>query len=241
MNPKDWVICTISKVIVESPDTVTLRIQLPEHESITFIPGQYIMFGFIDGEESNRTKFFSISSSPESQGWIEVTVKREGPFSTRMTKLQVGDKVKIRGPIGHFVFKEDYKQDLVMIAGGTGLAPIMSMIRYIINKGLPNKIKLLYSVRSPEYVIYKEELENLNKNGNVKITLTMTRLQDNDNWNGHKGRIDREMIDANIEDFNNTLFFVCGPDKMIDDMIKLLREMGAGISQIKIEKWGIAG
>jgi len=241
MNPKDWVICIISKIKAESQDTVALRIQLPENESINFMPGQYIMFGFLDGEESNRTKAFSISSPPLSQGWVEVTVKREGPFSTRMTKLQVDDKVKIRGPIGHFVFKDEYKQDLVMIAGGTGLAPIMSMIRYIANKNLPNKVKLLYSTRSPEHILYKEDLEILNDQGNVKVVLTMTRLQETDKWDDYKGRVDRKMLEENIEDFSNSLFFVCGPDKMVDDMMKILREMGAKIGQIKVEKWGIVG
>ncbi len=241
MNPKEWVVCTISKVIRETPDTVTLRIQLPENDNISFIPGQYIMFGFLNGEESNRTKFFSISSAPISKDGIDITVKSEGAFSTRMTKMKEGEKIKIRGPIGHFVFKDDYKKDLIMIAGGTGLAPIMSMIRYIVNRRLPNKIKLLYSVRSPEHILYKQELRKINELENITTTLTMTRLQETDKWDGNVGRIEKKVIEDQIEDFKNSLFFICGPDKMIDDIIKILREMGAGIGQIKVEKWGIGG
>ncbi|MBI2546524.1 hypothetical protein HYV81_05060 [Candidatus Woesearchaeota archaeon] len=238
MNPKTWVECKISKVVQETPDTVTIRVALPEHESIQFIPGQYVMFGFLNGEESSRSKAYSISSSPSNTKWIEITVKKEGPFSTRMTKLQVGDKVKIRGPIGHFVFKDDYKQDIMLIAGGTGIAPLRSMWQYIIERELPNNVKLLFSTKIPEDIIYKQELEELKKhNKNVQVTVTLTRVQDG--WDGRKGRIDWGMINEHVTDFKNTLFFICGPDAMVNDLQKALRDNGAAIGQVKIEKWGI--
>ena len=236
MNPKDWVVCTISNVVREAQNTVTLRVQFPEHESINFIPGQYVMFGFLDGEESSRSKAYSISSSPLHQGYVEVTVKREGPFSSRITKLKVGDKVKIRGPIGHFVFKEEYKQDIIMIAGGTGIAPFRSMLQYIKEKGLPNKVTLLYGTKIPEDIIYKDELQTYNRN--ITVAVTLSRVQEHHDWHGRKGRITGEMVQEYVDDFKNTLFYICGPDAMVHDMMKALREKGAGIRQIKVDKWG---
>lgn len=219
----------IIKIIQETPDTKTLRLEI---EDFRFLPGQFIMLeSNIKGRTEKRA--YSISSSPSQKNYIEITVKKvkNGLVSAYIHKLNEGNYVEIKGPYGHFIFNEN-KKNHIFIAAGCGIAPLMSMIRYILDKKFDMNIVLIYSEKSYKYIIYRKELENLQKNKNFRYIFTLTR---DELWKGHKGRITQDLIRNNIK--NDPLFYISGPIKMVDAVNEMLKNLNIKKEKIKIEKY----
>ena len=136
-------------------------------------------------------------------------------------------------------YDENMKQDLVLIGGGLGISPLRGIIRYCHNKKLQNRINLLYSVKAPEDVVYKDELDKFNdSNFNFDCIVTVTRPKPEDNWDKRTGRIDKELLKQNIKEVPNTLFFICGPLVFTKSIISMLEELGVKKEQIKTDIWG---
>ena len=141
----------IIKIIDETPDVKTFR--LKSENNIDFIPGQYCMVSFPDDEDNKRP--FTFSSSPTEKGYIDLTVKKMGVFTTKLYSLGIGDKLKIIGPNGESLnFDGSVKEDIVFIAGGSGITPFISALRYAAIKNLPNSITLLFSSKTEKDIIY---------------------------------------------------------------------------------------
>ncbi len=233
---KDWF--KITKVIQETPDTKTFRIGLGE--PLDFLPGQFVMAGLeldVDGEKKMIKRAYSIASSPEKD-YVEITFNLypQGQFSPHLYKLKEGDSLFIEGPYGNFFFKEDIGRNIVFIGAGAGLTPLMCIIRHIIDRNLPIKFTLIYSVKKPENVIYKQELLDLERNKKLEFNLTITR-PDGTEWTGRTGRINKEMIKELVKDLNGQNFYMCGPPEMIEGTVKILEELGVDKERINREQW----
>ena len=227
----------IIKIIDECSEVKTFRVEISEGNDISFKPGQFFMVRFEDNKVFRRA--YSISSSPTQKGFMEITMDLVGEFTTKLFKSKVGDNLIFKGPYGRFYFTEEMKNNLVLIGGGLGITPLRSIIRYCTDKKLSNKINFIYSARTPENIVYREEFEKFKEeNPNCNLTLTMTRPEPKHNWQGKTGRINQELLKENIEDVENSLYFLCGPLDFIKNVISMLENLGIKKEQIKTDIWG---
>ncbi|OGI93489.1 hypothetical protein A3A99_03895 [Candidatus Nomurabacteria bacterium RIFCSPLOWO2_01_FULL_41_18] len=222
----------VKKVIQETSDIRTIILEKPK--GFDFKSGQYVVMKLDVQDEKGNTRDFSLADSP-TENFIMVSTKLTGsPFKNKFNSLKNGDTVKIMGSAGTFVLDESAK-NIILLSGGIGITPLRSMMKYCTDKKLPIKITLLYSNKIPEDIPYKEDLEKMEKqNKNLKIVHTITRPEESKHkWNGHVGRVNEEMIKEFMN--NDTVFYICGPPAMVDDLQEILKQMNVGESRIKIE------
>lgn len=206
--------------------TSTLQVTFQVSEQFTFTPGQYI---FVDLINPPVKRHFSIVNSPDEKGIVTIATRiRDSGFKKSLKELPVGTEVEL-GPIsGSFILPEDASRPLIFIAGGIGITPYISMLRYVKNHNLNYKITLLYSNRDQAGTAYFEEVKNF------KSILTMT---EDPNWNGEKRRIDANFIKEYFPNINSYGYFVVGPPPMVEAVQKALLEAGVEINNITIENF----
>lgn len=221
----------VKQIIQRTPNVKSFRFDRPEGLGCT--AGQYMIIT-LKSEGQVLRESFTISSSPTEKGYLEVTKKLTGhPFSNALAALKEGDKVLIDAPFGEFTFKGEYDK-IAMLAGGIGITPLRCMIRYCTDKQLKTNIILLYSNRFEDEIVFKNELEEMQRqNKNLKVIYTVTRPSEK--WNGHRGRINREMIQQEVPDYMGRVFYICGPPRMVEAMVVILKEMNLPDKQIKQE------
>ena len=184
---------------------------------------------------------YSIASAPEDTvkgRFLEFLVKVDADESwgDSFPPLRRGMRLALKGPFGRFVFPDNPADGhSLFIAGGTGIAPMRSMIRHARAVGQGGRISLLYSARTPEDFAYRGELRGMARRGDLQLILTATRGP-NERWHGQRGRITTLQLETLLDD-PRTLCFVCGPAAMVDDVPRMLRELGVDRSRIKLEDW----
>lgn len=184
---------------------------------------------------------YSIASSPEESrqhGYLEFLLKLEpdGRWGPHLEGIRRGARVRIKGPLGTFVFPErPAERHFLFVAGGTGIAPLRSMIRHACAVGQPGRLHLLYSARTRDDFAYRSELTRYAREGRLRLVLTATREADG-RWRGEHGRITRDRL-SRLLDSSETLCFVCGPAMMVDDVPRMLVGLGIDREKIRIEEW----
>ncbi len=233
-------VAPVVEVIEETPTTKTLVFDISGVE-FDFYPGQYVMLKVPyppTGEELKRA--YSIASSPLQRNRLELTIKRKegGKASVILTtQVKEGDRFFIKGPYGKFYWTEELSTRIVLIGAGSGVVPLMSILRYIRDKGLHNvRATLLVSYTSYEEIIYRNELEELSRHSNIKVRITLTRKVP-EGWKGLRGRINADMILREVEDIPANLYYLCGPPAFVDDMKELLLQLRVDRKQIKTERY----
>jgi ferredoxin-NADP reductase len=240
----EWQIATVVKVRQETRNVKTFTLALPnwmEHQA-----GQHydVRLTAPDGYQAQRS--YSVASSPEQVGEIELTVERltEGEVSTYMHDvLIVGDQVELRGPIGgYFVWNARMGGPLLLVAGGSGIVPLMAMIRHRQAVGSKTPVRLLYSSRTYEDIIYREELEQYSSDGSgFDVLHTLTRRQP-PGWAGYKRRIDTAMLKEATGPLGTDLkAYICGPTSLVEAVANSLVEIGISAGQIRTERFGPTG
>ena len=226
----------ISKITQETPHVRTYTLEL--NGEITFLPGQFVLVEW-PAKLPGIKRSYSISSSPSRKKEIDLTFKKEGQFTTKMfEEATVGEELVVKGPIGHFFLDEMIKKDIVFLAGGTGVAPFASMIRYALEKKMPNRMILFYSCKTPEEFIFYRELNKLQaQHPQFSAVFTATRCTD-PSWNGFCERIGTDMIKRNVPNYKERIYFLCGPKDMVESLQKGLESEGIEKQSTKIEKWG---
>ncbi|MBI5197391.1 MAG: hypothetical protein HZA19_02160 [Nitrospirae bacterium] len=233
----------ITRIKSETPEIKTFRLDLGPHKSFSFLPGQFIivraeLWNAAKGKRIPVNRAFSISSSPQETDYIEFTAKRYQ--DGRMThwlydEVQVGQTLFIKGPSGHFVFREGEADELVLIAGGIGIAPFRSIIRDVLGRQYPVKISLFYSARTPVDFAYKNEFDDLAERfPQFQPSYTVTR--DSQNWTGQVGRIDLSLL-RNHLGHPGTRYYLCGPQTLIDSLSRDLESAGIRKDNIMSEAW----
>jgi len=228
----------VVKVVQETPTTKTLVFDL-SHTDFDFYPGQYVMLNVpYEGELLKRA--YSIASPPTRKGLLELTVKRtpNGRASVVLTEqTKEGDTFLIKGPYGKFVWVPQMGTDIVLMGAGSGIVPLMCILRYIRDAHLEHvRAVLLYSNTHYEEIIYRDELQDLDKHSNIKVVHTLTRSWPED-WKGYRGRINAHMVLKEVENIPSNLYYLCGPPQFVDDMASLLEELGVDKGQVKKEKY----
>jgi len=203
-------------------------------EKIDFLPGQFLKVVFDTKNPNNKelNKYLSLSSSPTKE-YIEVTKKLSGSaFSEKLNALEVGDKVYFQGPLGNCIFKAEYKK-IAFLIGGIGITPVISIMEYIYDKKLNNDVVLLYSNRTEE-IAFKKELDFWQTTNNIKVYYTITDCKPTDN-KCIAGLINKDLLLQMAKDWSQRVFFVFGPQSMINSMRKLCFNVGCEENNINTE------
>ncbi|HEV3217051.1 MAG TPA: FAD-binding oxidoreductase [Vicinamibacterales bacterium] len=184
---------------------------------------------------------YSIASAPEQSlkdGLLEFLVQTDAAGTTGVPKeaIRTGTLVDLEGPLGSFQFPEHpVERRFLFIAGGTGIAPLRSMLWHVLLAERDGHIELIYSVRSPEEFAYLDEFERLAAAGRIAFHHTVTRSA-SEGWTGRLGRIDATYLTP-LVDAGHTLCFVCGPPALVGEIPQTLLNMGIRRDQILIEQW----
>ena len=238
-----WRLAEVIEVVPETPRTKSLVLEVPNWEGHK--AGQHVDVRLTaeDGYQTQRS--YSIASAPEDERLI-LTVDRldDGEVSIYLTDvLMAGDKLELRGPIGgYFTWEEGDGGPLFLVGGGSGIAPLMAMIRHRATAGSDVPTRLLYSSRSFEEIIYREELENLAaRDGSLEVFHTLTRSRPG-GWAGYARRIDAEMLrEVAWSPDESPLAFVCGPTSFVEGVADALVRLGHDPALVKTERFGPTG
>lgn len=229
----------IARIFQETPTTKTFRLAplLGETLPFTFEPGQFLAVGVaVDGRQIKRS--YSIASSPCCQGWCEITVRyvQGGAVSAALhERMKVGDTIDVAGPFGRFTFRGREASSVVMIAGGVGITPLMSSIRFLTDQSWAGEIDLVYGTSQLDEVIFREELEYLAKrHPNLHVTISLS-AEPSPGWTGARGRITRELLQSSVPELASRRVHVCGPPPMMDSMKAMLAELGVPSDAVKTE------
>ena len=240
----DWQIATVTAIKPETANVKTLTLALPEW--LPHRAGQHydLRLTAPDGYQAQRS--YSIGSAPERVGEIELTIERleDGEVSSYLHDvLAVGDQIELRGPIGgYFVWEAAMGGPLLLVAGGSGLVPLMAMLRHRMAAGTTVATRLLYSSRTPEDVIYQDELASLQAaNEGLEIIHTFTRTQPA-GWHGYARRIDTPMLREVIQPLGQALLtYICGPTLLVEAAANGLAQLGVPPVRIRTERFGPTG
>lgn len=211
-------------------------VRFPRPASFNYKPGQFMFITIKSEKNELLKKHFTISSSPTEREHLEFTKKlTDHPFSRTLNALRVGDWAAIDGPYGDFTFEGEFER-IGLLSGGIGITPLRSICKYCLDTGSRTKIALLYGNRAEEDIVFRKELEDMQKlNSNFRVAFVIAEA--NDGWTGYVGRIDADMIKKEIPDYVETMFYTCGPPAMVEAMGKLLKELDVPQKRIKTEKF----
>ena len=210
--------------------------------------GQIAFFdiGGVSNDPKGPIRHFTIASSPTEDFIMISTRIRDTPYKKRLSSLEKGVKVKVRGPEGKFVLHEDYSKAAVLLSGGIGVTPFRSMIKYATDKQLPLKINIFDSNRDQANILYKNEFDEcLKTNKNLKIIYTITAAEEgqapsSSSWKGERGIINKNMLTKYLttSELDNSVFYVCGPPGMLKAMQNLLQDdLHIPKESIKVEEF----
>lgn len=227
---------SIEKIIPLCPDTKIFRLRPVSGSPWQFLPGQFVFIHILDDAGNSVVKKpFSIASAP-GEPCLEFCIKLiHGNFTGRLENLEEGAVVGIEKPAGHFSFGGEGRAGF--IAGGTGIAPIISMLRVAARDKLEGKFCFFYSAKSADHILYRKELEELQK-GNPAIKVVVTLTQEEGAWSGERGRVDAAMISRHLPDAAKFSWWICGPTEMVKTMRQNLESLGADPKKMKMEGWG---
>jgi ferredoxin-NADP reductase len=242
-GPLMWQIGQVAELVQETPRVASLVLEASEWPG--HLAGQHVDVRLTadDGYQAQRS--YSIASAPEDSR-LAITVERleDGEVSPYLVgELKVGDKVELRGPIGgYFVWRAVELRPLLLIAGGSGIVPLMAMLRHRSAAGAKVPTRLLYSSRSFDEIIYRQELDRLVAAGDgLAVAHTLTRAQPS-GWKGYARRIDRDMVrDVAWPKEQMPIAYICGPTSLVEAAANLLLECGYDASWIKTERFGATG
>jgi ferredoxin-NADP reductase len=238
-----WRIGEVVETRPATPRTRSLYLDVPGWEGHK--AGQHVDVRLTAEDGYRAQRSYSIASAPEGERLV-LTVDRldDGEVSPYLTDVLVaGDKLEFRGPIGgYFTWEEGDGGPLLLVGGGSGVAPLMAMIRHRAAAGSGVPVRLLYSSRSYQEIIYREELETLAaREASLEIFHALTRSRP-EGWAGYARRIDAQMLrEVSWPANENPLAFVCGPTSFVEGVADALVGLGHDPARVKTERFGPTG
>jgi ferredoxin-NADP reductase len=239
-----WQVATVTAIRPETASVKTYRFAVPGWTGHR--PGQHLDLRLTaeDGYQAQRS--YSIASAPMPDGSVEITVERvmDGEVSPFMhDEAVVGDRMELRGPIGgYFVWDGSMPDPLLLVGGGSGVVPLMAMLRHRATIGSTVATTLVYSSRTLEDVIYRDEIDRLAaRNDGLRIVETLTRSQP-PGWTGLSRRIDRDMLATALDGQTaQAQAFVCGPTPLVEAAAENLVALGMSPARVRTERFGPSG
>jgi ferredoxin-NADP reductase len=236
-----WQLAEVVDVVTETPRVKTVAFDVPGWRGHR--AGQHVDIRLTAEDGYRAERSYSIASAPDGTR-IALTVERldDGEVSPYLTdELRAGDRIELRGPVGgYFVWEPAQGGPLFLVAGGSGIAPLMSMLRLRAAAGSDVDARLLFSSRSWNEIIYREELERLRDDG-VVVAHTLTRSQPA-GWSGYARRVDREMLEeVGPGSEERPHVYVCGPTSFVEVVAEALVGLRHEPRAIKTERFGATG
>jgi ferredoxin-NADP reductase len=239
----EWLLADVRDIVVETPRVKSLRLHVESWQG--HLTGQHVDIRLTaeDGYQAQRS--YSIASPPDDD-LVALTVARldNGEVSPYLVdEVRIGDQFQVRGPIGgYFVWTGGTGDPLQLIAGGSGIAPLMAMLRHRERRGIRDPAVLLYSSKTLEDLIYREELEAMaRRDRDLRVVNTLTSRQP-DGWTGYGRRIDKALLaEWCFPPQARPKSYVCGPTPFVETVSKLLVELGHDAASVKTERFGPTG
>lgn len=235
------------QVTVESIEDMTpvikkLRLRFKEGEEISFKPGQYIQLKapIYEGNDEEVYRAYSIASPPSEKSYIDLIIGYVpgGIATTYVHKhLKIGDTVDINGPYGDFCYQDKYDNEMILVAVGTGMAPILSILYHMKDQDIKRKARFYFGARTPEDLFLLDELKEFEKAlYDFEFIPTLSRALDEHNWTGARGRVN-VLLDEHIKNPDDKEAYLCGSPAMIDTVVEVLKEKGILEEHIYYDKF----
>ena len=242
--PISWQLATVTAIRDETPTVRSLTLGVPAWGGHR--PGQHLDLRLTAADGYSVERSYSIASEPERTDEIEITVERidDGEVSPFLDDVVVlGDRIEVRGPIGgYFVWEAALGGPLLLVAGGSGVVPLMAMLRHRSRVASRVPTRLLFSSRHPEEIIYREELDRLSSNADgLEVFHTLTRSQP-PGWSGFARRIDERMLAEVLEPLGiSARAYLCGPTSLVETAANALVRLGLPPDRVRTERFGPSG
>lgn len=229
---------TISEIIKECNNIITLKFKPKNHRLFKYKPGQFLYVKIYNEEIPKDEHPFTISSSPTVMDYVSVTVKELGDFTNSLVKAKVGDRAYIDGSFGSFTHLDLPKDNkLCFIAGGIGITPFLSMLRYLNLKEKDRQVILLWGVRDSSELICNDELNSISNN--MKNLNIIPVLSSDKNYNGEQGYVDGNRIKRLLNNDFDYDFFICGPPIMLGKVVSDLKDFNIDSNKVHFERFSI--
>jgi ferredoxin-NADP reductase len=239
-----WQLATVASTRDETPTVRTFTLGLPDWPGHR--PGQHVDVRLTAEDGYSVERSYSIASEPERGGEVDITVERipGGEVSPFLHEVVVpGDRLEVRGPIGgYFVWEAELGGPLLLVAGGSGVVPLMAMARHRARAGMTIPTRLLFSSRTFDEIIYRDELDRLASAANgFEVIHTLTRGAP-PGWTGQTRRIDEAMLTEALEPLGGgTRAYACGPTALVEVVANALVRLGLPPDRIRTERFGPTG
>jgi predicted ferric reductase len=229
----------VSAIEPAGKDAVCLKIISNTKHRPVYLPGQFSFLTFFSPHISTEEHPFSIASTPTRSNFLEFIIRTTSDWTSQLGKLQPGDRVSINGPFGLFSHLQlSAEKEIIMIAGGIGITPLLSMLRYMADNEDRRKITLIWSNQTRKHIIFPHEFQNLaGQLKGLRILHVMTRDSE---FKGEKGRLDRDKLKKFLFDCSfSAAIFVCGPEQMMKDVYHSLVSLGFSKRMIFMEQFSL--
>jgi ferredoxin-NADP reductase len=243
-QPIRWQVATVASVRDETPTVRSFTLSLPSWPGHR--PGQHVDLRLTADDGYSVERSYSIASEPERAPDVDITVERldDGEVSPFLHDVVVpGDRLEVRGPIGgYFVWDRSLDGPLLLVAGGSGVAPLMAMLRHRARGNRHAPARLLLSSRHAEEIIYRAELDELaGRRDGLEVFHTLTRSQP-EGWTGYARRIDERMLAEVAEPLGEQpRTYICGPTALVENAANALVRLGVAADRIRTERFGPTG
>jgi ferredoxin-NADP reductase len=226
----------IAAITSATPSIRVLRLAIPD-AGFRFLPGQWVDLSIEVGGVMH-TAGYSITTSPIHRGEIELAIKASAHHPVARwvhEQAGVGDTIRISQGQGPFVYLPEMSDNVVLIGGGVGVTPLLSIFRHVRDAQLSTGVHLVYSASDSREILFRDELEAAaHSHDNLHVSITVT--QPDPSWHGLTGRIDPVKLHA-LDVPDDTLYYLCGPKGMVEDISTLLHDLGVPMNRIIFEKW----
>jgi predicted ferric reductase len=231
----------VASVTVERGDAWTLELAPVGHRGLTFLPGQFVWLTLGTSPFAMREHPFSVSSEPRTDGSLAVTVKALGNFTNRIGATRIGATAYVDGPYGAFSIDHHPADGYVFLAGGIGIAPIMSFIRTLADRRDPRPLLLVYAYRRLDRMTFRDAIEALRET--LRLDVVYVLEEPPNDWTGEVGRISVPLLERHLPpaaERRRCEYFVCGPTAMIDSTEQALVSCGVPVGRIRSEIFDLA-
>ena len=237
LNREAW---RVAEVVESAPNIHTLKVTPGKGGVFNYQPGQFMFLRVLSQHIESEEHPFTISSSPTQEGYITATIKASGDYTSKIGQIRPGDKALVDAPYGIFSYlRHKPRGKMIMIAGGIGITPLLSMLRYMRDKDPNHNVQLIWGVQRESELVYRSEVAELK--GKLAQFDWVPVMSNQPDWPGEKGFITRQLIEKYAikdgEDPRLMDFYVCGPPIMMDIVIPIIMEMGVPSSKIHFERF----